>query len=153
VSGVRFDVPGEAKTAGSKKAFVVTPKGGGRPRAVVTDDAGEPGKRWRKQVALAARVAMSGEPLLPGALTLYANFYVKRPQDHYVANDRTRELKDRAPRYPTLRPDTTKMLRAVEDAITGVVYHDDSQVCDQHVSKRYVIDGFVGVKVAVVTND
>jgi crossover junction endodeoxyribonuclease RusA len=39
--------------------------------------------------------------------------------------------------YPTKKPDTDKLLRAVLDALTGVVYEDDSQVIRAIAEKRY----------------
>jgi Holliday junction resolvase RusA-like endonuclease len=39
--------------------------------------------------------------------------------------------------HPTVKPDLTKLLRAVEDALTGVVWRDDSQIIHQVVNKEY----------------
>ena len=36
-----------------------------------------------------------------------------------------------------MRPDATKLVRAVEDALTGLVWRDDAQVVIQTVRKRY----------------
>jgi Holliday junction resolvase RusA-like endonuclease len=38
---------------------------------------------------------------------------------------------------PTKKPDTDKLLRAVLDSLTGVVYEDDSQVVRVTAEKRY----------------
>jgi Holliday junction resolvase RusA-like endonuclease len=39
--------------------------------------------------------------------------------------------------YPTSRPDLLKHIRALEDALTGVVWRDDSQIIEQHLEKRW----------------
>ncbi|ACC76131.1 RusA family crossover junction endodeoxyribonuclease [Paraburkholderia phymatum] len=39
--------------------------------------------------------------------------------------------------YPVVRPDLDNFEKAVTDALNGVVYHDDSQICDVVKSKRY----------------
>jgi Holliday junction resolvase RusA-like endonuclease len=46
-------------------------------------------------------------------------------------------VKNNSPRYPTGKPDADKLLRAIGDALTGVVWVDDSQVCDAYVSKQW----------------
>ena len=42
-----------------------------------------------------------------------------------------RTVKGSAPRRPVTRPDVTKLIRAVEDACTSIVWRDDSQICTQ----------------------
>jgi hypothetical protein len=42
-----------------------------------------------------------------------------------------------APQVPTPKPDLTKMVRAAEDAMAGIVWKDDSQVCGQITTKDY----------------
>ena len=131
--GVRFSVFGEAVPAGSKTSY-------GRGRVV---DSGERRTRkmktseWRSHVQAAAGEAMSGGALLEGPLALGVWFHMPRPKGHYGTGRNAERLKASAPAYPTTRPDTTKLLRAVEDALTGIVYRDDAQIVDQHAHKRY----------------
>ena len=77
---------------------------------------------------------MKGVALLPDSpLNLEVDFYVPRPKGHFGK----RGLRLSAPAFPTVKPDATKLLRAVEDALTGIVWRDDAQVVEQHVSKLY----------------
>lgn len=122
-----FTVYGVAAPAGSKTAGVS--KSG---KVFVRDDA-KKGKPWRQNVAQAAGEAMNGTGLLDGALELRLTFYVPRPKSHYGANG----LRPSSPLYPTKRPDVTKLIRAVEDALTGIVWRDDAQVVRQHATKLY----------------
>jgi Holliday junction resolvase RusA-like endonuclease len=96
-------------------------------------DSAKKGAPWRRQVAQAAGEAMNGAGLLDGALSLTVRFWVPRPKGHYGA----RGLRPSAPVYPTTRPDVTKLLRAIEDACTGIVWRDDAQVVVQHAIKAY----------------
>lgn len=122
MSALDFVVYGEARPGGSKKAFVVN------NRAVVTDDAGKTGKAWRRDVQLAAVAALehagrAGE-LLQGPLAVRMTFY-RRPT--------ARAVRD----YPTTRPDVLKLARAIEDALTGVVWADDAQIVAEGLGKLY----------------
>jgi len=127
VAEVTFTVYGVAQPAGSKTAGRT--KGG----KLFVRDSARKGAPWRQHVAQAAGEAMNGAGLLDGALSLTVRFYVPRPKSHYGA----RGLRPSAPPYPTTRPDITKLLRAVEDACTGIVWRDDAQVIAQHAIKGY----------------
>jgi Holliday junction resolvase RusA-like endonuclease len=124
-----FTVPGVPGTAGSKKYV-----GHRAGRPVLVDDA-KKGKEWRASVQLFARQA--GVRLLAGPVQLCVTFYMPRPAGHYKAGDRSKPVKDSAPARPLTKPDCTKMLRAVEDALKGIAWHDDSQVVSQRTEKHY----------------
>jgi Holliday junction resolvase RusA-like endonuclease len=131
---VTFTVYGQAQAAGSKRAFR-HPRSG----AVIVTDANKKAKPWKREVADAAATAMLAHAvtengtLVDGALVLTLTFYVPRPKGHYGA----RGLRPSAPPHPTVRPDVLKLARGVEDAMTGVVYRDDSQIVREHLSKVY----------------
>jgi Holliday junction resolvase RusA-like endonuclease len=57
-----------------------------------------------------------------------------RPKYHFTSKGK---LKDTAPYWHTVKPDTTKMLRAAEDALKDILWHDDGQVALQSNGKRY----------------
>lgn len=87
---------------------------------------------------------MNDAGLLDGPLELLVVFTVPRPKGHYGA----RGLRPSAPEYPAVRPDVTKLLRAVEDACTGIVWRDDAQIIEQHATKRYGEPASAWVRVA-----
>jgi Holliday junction resolvase RusA-like endonuclease len=67
-------------------------------------------------------------------------FTLPRPKGHYLpANTRRAApaLRPDAPKYPAGKPDTDKLLRGVLDALTGLVWRDDSQVVDILARKVY----------------
>jgi Holliday junction resolvase RusA-like endonuclease len=136
---IEFFVPGIPAPGGSKRAFVVN------GRAVVTDDS-KRNKPWRACVSLAAREAYRGDPLT-GPLDLEVTCYMPRPKSHYRSGKMCALLKLDAPERHTKKPDATKLLRAIEDALTGIVWQDDAQISDQHVYKRYCSK--VGARVVV----
>lgn len=127
---VSFNVVGHPEPGGSKRAFSNRKTG----KAWVTDD-NPKAKPWQATVASAAYDAMhAGDTaLLEGPLGLSVIFTRCRPKGHFG----TRGLRPSAPEWPTTKPDCTKLLRAVEDALTGVVWRDDAQVVEQSVTKRY----------------
>jgi crossover junction endodeoxyribonuclease RusA len=127
--GVVVEVRGLPKPAGSKRVFLVG-KGDAR-RPVVTDDC-RTGKDWRAAVQHEIARAHPGAPL-DGPLELSLYFTLPRPGRHLGR----RGLLPSAPTHPTTKPDVTKLVRAVEDAATGLLWRDDSQVVTQTATKRY----------------
>ena len=96
-------------------------------------DANPKASDWRRTVAQVA--AIEGEGFFSeAALELHLTFYRLRPKGHLKADG---SVKPSAPRFPTVAPDTTKLLRAVEDGMQGVLYANDAQIVEQHVYKRY----------------
>lgn len=128
MTAVRFTVYGIPQPAGSKKGFV-NPKSG---RVIITDDA-KNSRPWKNAVADKAVESVNGSGLLEGPLWLGVDLYFPRPKGHYGA----RGLKPSAPPFPAVRPDVTKLLRAIEDALKGIVWRDDAQVVSQVAVKQY----------------
>lgn len=152
-----FDIfiPGHPRPAGSKTAYLIKDKFGrpvkknGREIIVVTDASGKRGKEWRKTIKVTAQEATQGAPLLTGPLLVCMTFYMPRPKNHYGTGKNAERLKDSSPTYHTTKPDLLKVARAVEDALTGVCYVDDSQIVTEQLQKRYADDGNMGVSVQV----
>ena len=99
---------------------------------VTVVDANAKSRPWKTLVSESAARVHSG-PLLEGPLAVEFLFQVPRPQGHFGK----RGLLRSAPAFPTVRPDVLKLARAVEDALTGVLYRDDSQIVDELLLKRY----------------
>lgn len=127
-SSIEFSVDGAPLPQGSKTAYV---RGG---RAVLVDVADKKTKSrpagalktWRNRIADAAAVEMSNlsywEHWL-GPVVLECEFVFKRPPSHFTSKG---ALTKSAPMIP--QNDLDKLLRAVGDALTKVVYNDDVQV-------------------------
>jgi crossover junction endodeoxyribonuclease RusA len=116
---ITFTVIGHAQPQGSTKAFM--PKGARYP--VVTSD--NPNlKQWRHLVAHCAQ-QHAGGPMY-GGVHVVLDFALQRPKS----------LPKRASQH-LKKPDIDKLARAVLDALTGILYHDDSEVVRLEVTKRY----------------
>ncbi len=89
-------------------------------------------KEWRAWARLKASVAMRDRERIakPNAVRLRVTFGFDRPKKH---------LKKGVvpPVFHTSRPDTDKLLRALLDSMSEVVFEDDSQVADIRVEKVY----------------
>lgn len=135
---IEFFVPGIARPGGSKTATLIRRKGGEivmkNGRALITmRDAGKHTAEWRRTVALMARRSYRGTPL-QGPLCLTLTFVMPRPQSHFRANG---TLKYDSPKWHTCKPDRTKLMRALEDALTGICWIDDTQVVTGMAEKIY----------------
>lgn len=132
MSAITFEVLGRAQPAGSKRGFV-NPRTGG----VIITDANKASRPWKQEVASVARDAMEDRDLFTGPLVLNVVFTFTRPKGHYGTGRNHDVVKPSAPEYPAVKPDATKLLRGVEDAMTGIVWRDDCQVVRQYVHKQY----------------
>lgn len=137
----QFFVPGIAKPGGSKTATVIRRKGGeivmkgGRPLVTTRDDA-KGNAEWKQTVAYTARQLFHYAPARC-ALRVAVVFVMPRPKGHFGSGRNAGRLKPNAPKYHTVKPDATKLMRALEDALTGILWADDTLIAEQAVSKVY----------------
>lgn len=121
-----FEVKGLPVTKGSMRGFVVKGKGKGKgkPRAVVVPANSDRLKDWMADL----RHAMQAFPHAPldEAVAVDCLFRLVRPQS----------LAKRVSR-PVKQPDVDKLVRAVFDAMTGVVVVDDARITDLVARKRF----------------
>lgn len=132
---IEFQVYGKPATQGSKRAIAYRGKDG-RHHAAVIDSSGERLKSWRAAVVDAARAAYDGEPL-EGPLRVEMVFTFPRPKSHFHQRKSGPVLRDDAPTWHTSRPDAIKLARAVEDALSGVLWRDDAQIASSVTEKVY----------------
>lgn len=114
-----FVVPGRAAPKGSTRSFVSRTTG----RVVTLTDSARL-RDWTQQVAFWAARAKGTKAPKGASVTVYVNFVRCRPRSQ------------RATR-PSVRPDLDKLLRALLDALTGVAYDDDAQVCHLRAQKTW----------------
>ena len=112
-----FFVSGLPVAQGSLKWFPV--KG---PRRIILTSTAKGLKPWREVVCYAAREAMqkAGATMTTEAVAGGMTFILPRPK----------ALKNKATPRHTKRPDLDKLQRAGLDAMSRIVYFDDSQVDD-----------------------
>lgn len=132
---IRFEVLGAAKPQGSKRGFVVRRRDGSH--GVAMAESCREVKSWRQQVAAQAYAAKRGGPLIAGPVEIEMHFFRVRPRTHYGAGKNATKIKPKSPKYPISAPDVDKLARAVNDALKGVIWRDDSQVVRQVACKHW----------------
>lgn len=137
---ITFFVPGIPKTAGSKRGIpIYRGKKGNKQftgKVVVIEDC-KKSADWRGDVIKFASEAYSG-PLITSAIWLRVNFLFSRPKNHFGTGKNKGTLKKSAPEHHLVKPDALKLMRAVEDALMGIIYKDDAQVIHPDPYKMYV---------------
>lgn len=131
---ITINVVGIPAPGGSKKFVGFNPKTG---RALIVDSGGKLTKAWRAAVAHSAQAVMYAQhkgAMLTGALRMEIVFRVPRAQWHRNSKG---FLVPKAPSFPVTQPDTTKLLRSTEDAMTGIVWANDSAVVQQWNEKVF----------------
>jgi Holliday junction resolvase RusA-like endonuclease len=113
---VQFTVFGVPQPQGSTRAFMA----GGRP--IITSSNKNLGQ-WRQ---LISDVSQKYATMHEGAVWVHLEFILPRPKS--LAKKQTRHTK---------RPDVDKLIRAVCDSLTGIMWHDDSQVVEVWARKFY----------------
>lgn len=113
---IAFYVHGIPESQGSARAFVR----GGKPIITTTNkNLGD----WRRLVADASQ---EHAQMLGGSISLRLHFYLPRPKST-----------PKKVEWPAKRPDLDKLIRAVGDALTGIMWADDSQICVIYALKNY----------------
>ena len=139
---VEFTVLGQQRPQGSKIPQAIYRDGKpvvtktGRVVTVVRNDNPHL-ESWRQQVAWAAKIAFGDEPLILGPVQMMVVFTLLRTKGHYGSGKNAGKIKASAPTWHTVKPDTIKLVRAIEDSCTGIVWRDDSQVCRHVLEKRW----------------
>lgn len=82
----------------------------------------------------AARQAMGVSEPLETPVSLY--LYIRVPIPASATKKRLQAIADGSEK-PTKKPDASNVLKSVEDGMNGVVYKDDSQIVNIHVTKVY----------------
>lgn len=113
------------------------PRPGGSKRhvgnGILIDDSGKKGADWRGDCKTAALIVMGSRLPLDVPLEVDFHFTFPRPKSHYTKKG----LRAGAPAYKTSKPDTTKLVRSIEDALTGIVWARDELIACQSARKVY----------------
>lgn len=123
VPGVPVAQPRVKATRRGNHAGVYTPtkKSNGRSNGIA---------EWK---AMVRKCAADACPMAPfeGAISIQLVFVFPRQKSRIW---KTREM----PKYPhVIRPDVDNLFKAATDALNGVLWRDDSQICSAHVEKYH----------------
>lgn len=127
---VSFFCPGQPVSQGSKRV--------GR-QGQIYESSSKKLKVWRETIGVYARSVMQQLRQGPyeGPVELYLEFRFARPDSHM---NLSRALRSTAPEKHIFKPDLDKLVRAVLDSLTGIVYEDDRQVVHLFADKAWVTE-------------
>ncbi len=139
---LQFWVPGIPRPQGSKRHV-------GRGVMVESSKYVED---WRHAITQAAWTYRLERPTITAPVAVRLDFYLPRPKYHLKPDGTVRD------RYaltrPKAKPDASKLVRAVEDAITDAgLWADDSLVVSLRAEKWYADDTGPGVEVLIVVEE
>jgi len=126
MTAIEFTVPGQ-------------PQGKGRPRIGRVAEhvrmfTPEKTVKYESVVALFAHQAMQGRPLLAGPVEVAMEMVLTIPASWPRVR---RERAENGAIFPTTKPDIDNTVKAIFDAINGVVWGDDVQVVSLTARKTY----------------
>lgn len=131
-----FEVAGKPVAQGSMKAILHKHT----KFPMVKPDNEKALKAWRGKVAEEARDRLPDWLLKPLDQPVFVSLvFVRERGDDYLKDGVT--LRKGARRYPETAPDVDKLTRAILDALTGVVFVNDSRVVTLVATKRYAEPG------------
>jgi len=134
---VKLVVVGLPVTQGNKTAYPFHKKDGKLGVAVREGKSGQRHSSWREAVAAEARKLAQNEPL-DEPLVVEMTFYLPRPKSA-----------KKNVRFPNKKPDSLKLARAVEDALTKILYADDARIVTHLIKKRFAVDSPPRVEIEV----
>jgi crossover junction endodeoxyribonuclease RusA len=103
-------------------------------------------KSWERAVRDAALDACP-VTLQERPVVVSIQFRMPRPRGH--TNERTGQLRPKAPQRPSVKPDVDKLARCTLDALTGVAFDDDSRIVELVLFKTYALPGEEGARIVV----
>lgn len=108
---------------------------------------------------VAAAFKLCNAELITGPVELIISEYRERPKYHYGTGRNSDKIKDRYQQvFCVTKPDISNTKKAIEDALNGLAWIDDSYVVDSRHHKRYAnkgerIGAFVTIKEAIWHDD
>jgi len=123
---IEFAALGEPSPEGSTRSFYIAKLN----RTVTTHQNQKRLEAWRNRVATEAQHMLEGREWsadCSSAYSLDVDFVLARPPS-VPAHRRV---------HPTVKPDIDKLVRAVNDALTGILFPDDCQVVSVSMTKAY----------------
>lgn len=96
-------------------------------------------KSFKETVKWQAIECGANKKLLEGPLKLTLVFRFQRPKGH----SGKKGLRPSAPAYHITKPDLNNLTKGVEDALEGICYARDQQICESYQRKEYADNGSV----------
>ena len=135
-----------------KIEFVVPgqPKGKGTHRTVKGHAYADPATRaYERTVGTCARIAMGPARPLEGPVSLQIDAVATPPESW---SKKRRQRAASGFEYPTVKPDLSNVIKAVEDGCKGITWLDDKQVVELTSGKRYGYQACVFVQITTMAD-
>lgn len=133
-----FVVLGEPTPEGSTRAYYIK----ALDRTVTTHQNKKGLEAWRNRVATEAQRALEGREWKcdsASAYTVNVDFVLSRPAS----------VPEHRRIHPTVKPDIDKLVRAINDALTSILFADDCQVVSMTMTKDYSDERRAGAYITV----
>ena len=141
-----IEIPIRAVPGSNTKRGFVNPKTG---RVIIADKAkGKHGYTAALRMFAEQTVNDTGWKITRNPVMLVIDFYFTRPIGHFGTGRNAGSVKASAPKHMIVKPDLTNLLKSTEDALKGIVWHDDSQVVGMQLAKVYGEKELVRIQVA-----
>lgn len=147
---ITLRVIGTPVAKGSAKAFYIKALN----RTMVTQTNADKQKPWVSSISMDAIKANAG--FIPSRGRIFIKemkFLFPRPKCHFGSGKNANNLKPYAPIFHTNKPDIDKLERCVLDALTGIVWVDDSQVCVVSNKSKVWANEHPGVELTIMVED
>lgn len=89
---------------------------------------------YENRCAVEARMSMAGKDMILGPVGMRIELHYPIPASW---SHRKRSQAVSGNLRPTVKPDSSNVLKSVEDGFTGIVWKDDAQVVEHTISKVY----------------
>jgi len=148
MTAISFFIPGAPVAQPRQRHRIMQGKSGASFVSNYTP-AKDPVNAFKAAARLAASAAWSGGPIV-GPVEMNVSYLMPRPKNHYRTGKHAGSLKPDAPRMHTSKPDRDNLEKALKDALKGICWLDDSQVCDGRSQKLYALEAETpGVQVEI----
>ncbi len=150
---ITLDILGTPAPKGSSRAFMNRSTG----RAVLAPGGSAVNalkiKAWSTSVreqALLALPEQCVEPVFVNTpLVVVIVFRMARPSGHWGKGKNAGKISSKAAAAPMSKPDIDKLVRATLDALTGLVFDDDSRISQLSAVKEWAMPGREGARITV----
>lgn len=96
----------------------------------------DPSQDIKRDFLLTVQDNAPKEPIT-GPIMVTVEFYFGRPKNHYKTGKLSAMLRDDCPEWHTSRKDIDNLQKLIFDALNGIFWKDDKQICWVEAQKKY----------------
>lgn len=128
---IKIHIPGQPIGKGRAKSRIVTAKSG---KQFTNHYTPAKTRNYENEIASYAQMAMQGKQRMDGPvkITLIFVFGITQSWPQWK-----KDLAMERKLAPTVKPDSSNILKAIEDACNEIVFKDDTYIIDTIMKKRY----------------